>query len=68
MTSVTRCWSLKVAQMFPKVAQIGETAVLTYNDPFRNSPKSHQSFWADFVSKFVAKNFKKTTQSGHTDY
>ena len=46
--------------MFPKVAEIVETAVLTYNDPFGNSPKSHQSFWANFVSKFVAKNFKKS--------
>ena len=51
--SVTRWCSIKVAQ-------IVETAVLTYNDPFRNSPKSHQSFWANFVSKFVAKNFQKS--------
>ena len=51
--------------MFPKVAEIVETAVLTYNDPFGNSPKSHQSFWANFVSKFVAKNFKKSPIWSH---
>ena len=56
---MTKCCGIKVAQLLPKVAQIVETVVLTYNDPFWNSPKSHQSFWADFVSKFVAKNFKK---------
>ena len=40
--------------MFPKVTQIVETAVLAYNNPFRNSPKSHhQTFWGNFVSKFV---------------
>ena len=33
-TSMTRCVSLKVVQMFPRVAQIIETENLTYNDPF----------------------------------
>ena len=46
--------------MFPKVAQIVEITVLTYNDPFQSSPKSHQYFWATFITKFVTLNFKKS--------
>ena len=52
--------SKNVAQMFPKVAQIDATSIFTYGDPFQNSPKSHQCFWATFVSKFVSKNFQKS--------
>ena len=44
--------------MSPKVAQIVETTVLTYNDPFLRSLKCHHSFWATFVSKFVRLNFQ----------
>ena len=43
----------------PKVAQIVKTAVLTYNDPLQNSPKSYQSFWATFIRKFVRVNFQQ---------
>ena len=48
----------KVVHMSPKVAQIVETTVLTYNDPFLRSLKCHHSFWATFVSKFVRLNFQ----------
>ena len=46
--------------MFPKVAQIVETALLTYNDPFLSSPKSQEYFWATFVTKCVTINFQKS--------
>ena len=46
--------------MFPKVAQIVETTVITYYDHFLSSPKSHQYFWVTFVIKFVIINFQKS--------
>ena len=35
------------------------------NWSFSKYPKSHQSFWATFVSEFVAKNFKKSPIWSH---
>ena len=58
--TVTKGWSYKVAQIFPKVAQIVETACLTYNDLFLNDPKSHQSFWATFINEFVIVKLQKS--------
>ena len=49
--------SQKLAQMFLKVAKIISTAVFTLIKIFKIAQKS---FWATFVSKFVAKNFKKS--------
>ena len=46
--------------MFPKVAQMVETTLLTYNDPFLSSPKSQEYFWATFVTKCVTINFQKS--------
>ena len=61
IASVTRYWSKNVAQTISKVAQIDTTTVFTLRDPYvQNSPRSHQCFWATFVSKFVAKNFQKS--------
>ena len=42
--SVTRCWSKKGAQMFPKVAKIIFTAVFTSIDLFLHSPKVTNHF------------------------
>ena len=36
---VTRCWSNKVSQMLPKVAQIVATTVYRLSDVLHNSPK-----------------------------
>ena len=58
-SSGTRCWSKKVAQLFPKVAKNIHSSFYT-NWSFSNETKSKQSFWATFVSKFVAKNFQKS--------
>ena len=60
MTSVTRCKSKKEVQMFLKVAQIVAASVYTYSGLFSKLLKSHQSFWATFISKFVAKNYQKS--------
>ena len=60
VSSVTRYWSKNIAQLFPKVAQIVTTAFLHEVILFKNSPKSHQSFEATFVIKFVPKNFQKS--------
>ena len=51
--SVTRYWS-------KNLAQIDATAVFPLRIPFQTSSISHQCFWTTFVSKFVAKNFKKS--------
>ena len=34
-------------------------------DLLQNSPKSHHSFWATFVSKFCTKNFQKSPIGSH---
>ena len=43
-----------------------ETAVLTYNDTFLNSPKSHQSLLGYFRKQIFYNELLKIAQSVHT--
>ena len=64
--SVTRCWSYKVAQILPRVAQIVATAVLHEVAICKIAQKVINLFGLLLATKFGAKNFSKIDQSGHT--
>ena len=49
----------RLPNCFHKLPKVS-SAVFTLIDLFQNSPKSQQSFWATFVSEFIAKNFLKS--------
>ena len=49
----------RLPNCFHKLPKVS-SAVFTLIGLFQNSPKSQQSFWATFVSEFIAKNFLKS--------
>ena len=58
LTSVTRCWSNKVAQMFPKVTWIIFTTVFTSIDLFLHSPKVTNLFGLLMEANLLTRTFK----------
>ena len=50
---------LKGSPNVDKSCSNSRNSVSYKNDPFLNTQKSHQSFWATLVSKFVTLNFQK---------
>ena len=57
---------IKIAQFPREIAQNVDTHFLNNRVIIKNNPKTHQNIWATFVRQFVAKNFQKFAQSGHT--
>ena len=50
---------LKGSQNVSKSCPDSRNSSSYLHDPFLNSPKNHQFFWATFVSNFVRVNFQK---------